>query len=107
MREGLYKVEFSTPLGMGYGVVHAKGGKMLGGDSSMYYVGSYTVESGTLTATIKVDRHSPALQTTVFGRDNVTIHVAGKVNGNAIAAKGTSPQAPGIGFQANLTHISD
>lgn len=108
MRDGLYKVQFRTPLGLGNGVVYAKDGKMWGGDSGMYYVGSYTDEGGKLHATVAIDRHVSVPGTiSVFGVDKATINLVGNVSGNTIAAEGSSPQAPGVRFSASLAHISD
>jgi hypothetical protein len=42
MQNGLYWVEFRTPLGSGAGVVVLQDGNLRGGDSSMYYFGTYT-----------------------------------------------------------------
>lgn len=108
MKDGLYKVFFQTPLGIGAGVVFAKDGRMWGGDSSIYYVGTFSEENGELTATVDIDEHTkvPGMAS-VFGVANATIVLSGTVNGGIITAKGTSPQAPGISFSATLTHISD
>lgn len=108
MRDGLYKVQFSTPLGVGFGVVYANGGKMWGGDAGIYYLGTYSDVNGDLTATVRIDRHAsfPGSMS-VFGIDKATINLTGKVQGNSVVADGTSPQAPGVKFKANLSHISD
>ncbi|WP_105403437.1 GrlR family regulatory protein [Neorhizobium sp. T7_12] len=108
MRNGLYKVQFQTPNDIGYGVVFAQDGKMWGGDSAIYYVGSYSLDGDTLTATVKTDVHSKYPGSgSVFGKDQVTIQITGTVNGDTINARGSSPQAPGIGFNATMTRLAD
>ncbi|SDN85104.1 T3SS negative regulator,GrlR [Ensifer sp. YR511] len=108
MRNGLYRVHFQTPLGSGAGVVHAIDGKMWGGDAGLYYVGSYTTVGDRLTAVVTTDRHTAHNGvTSVFGVDKATINLDGRVSGDNISAKGTSPQAPGINFTAELSRVSD
>lgn len=106
MKSGLYKVAFRTPLGQGTGVVFLDSGRVNGGDAAMYYVGSYSEDGNSFTANLAVKTHSQIGVTTVFGRDNVSIDLRGSVKGDKISAAGTSPQAPGIQFQADLTLLS-
>jgi hypothetical protein len=108
MRNGLYRVHFQTPLGMGAGVVHAVDGRMWGGDAGLYYVGTYTTDGDRLNATVATERHTnhPGV-VSVFGVDKVTINLDGQIAGDSVNAKGSSPQAPGVGFSASLTRISD
>lgn len=106
MREGLYKVEFGSPLGTDRGVIYAKGGKMWGGDSSFFYLGSYTEEGESVKGTIEVDAHAPGA-TNVFGGTKSTINFKGSVNGHRIKATATSPEAPFATLQANLSFLHD
>jgi hypothetical protein len=46
MQTGLYKVNFKTPLGLGAGVVVLENGMIRGGDSSMFYRGTYRGGAG-------------------------------------------------------------
>lgn len=108
MIPGLYKADFATPLGSGAGVIHIQDGKIRGGDSVMMYVGDYVAANGNFTATINVDRHTVDPNViSVFGIDKLSIHLAGKYDnaGNATCF-GTSPQAPGVNFNANLQRIA-
>lgn len=106
MRDGLYKVEFRTPRGAGAGVVHLVGGKLWGGDSGIYYLGTYSLDGGNFTAEVKTGRHSQNLAS-VFGVDAVRIHLQGQSAGDSAVLQGTSPDAPGISFQAELARIAD
>ena len=58
MQNGLYAAEFQTPLGKGYGVVMLLNGVLQGGDSMMYYQGSYTVDGNNFTAEVKTGAHA-------------------------------------------------
>jgi T3SS negative regulator,GrlR len=107
MLNGLYKVEFQTPLGMGAGVVVIENGTIRGGDSMMSYVGTYTEHGKDFTAKVEGNMHSrvPWL-TSVFGMDRTHINLTGKINGNASAiVQGRADEAPNVPFQARLTKI--
>ena len=62
MLQAMYRVEIPSDLGdAGYGVAVFKEGRILGGDSSSIYVGSYEIENGLLKVDVKVtnDRSAP------------------------------------------------
>jgi hypothetical protein len=108
MRDGLYKVQFQTPRGMGTGVVYAQAGKMWGGDAALYYVGTYTQSGENLSAHVETNRHSQVPGVVpVFGIDKVTIKLEGSVKGDTVTCQGTAAQAPSVTFQAVLNRISD
>jgi hypothetical protein len=108
MIEGVFKVSFATPLARGEGVVILSDGKVAGGDSAMYYVGTYGQDGNSFVANVRTGRHTtnPSLQN-VFGADNVRISISGTVAGTTINGKGQSPDAPGLSFTANLTKVAD
>ncbi|MEM6381304.1 MAG: GrlR family regulatory protein [Pseudomonadota bacterium] len=102
MIEGLYKVQFQTPLGMGFGVINLENGKANGGDSAIAYTGSYTVDAGTFSSTIQVNRHSDGLPS-VLGTDNASLQIRGSVDGNIIIGEGTTPHAAGVKLSIQLS----
>jgi hypothetical protein len=108
MQNGLYKVEFQTQRASGAGVVVLEGGKIRGGDSAMYYVGSYK-ESGTdFSADVEGRKHSsPPGMVSVFGVDHTHITLKGKISGNSATMTGTAKEAPGVAFQAKLSRLAD
>jgi len=109
MEDGLYKVTFATPMGEGYGVVVLKGGELRGGDSMMYYVGTYSENGGDFSASVDVNVHSQvAGMVSVFGPgvNRVHLDLSGKSLGSGATAKGSSPQAPGVGFSATLAKLA-
>jgi hypothetical protein len=106
MQDGLYKVAFQTPLGEGFGVVTLKGGELTGGDSMMYYIGTYDQNGETFNASVRASQHStvPGMSS-VFGATNVQINLTGTSTGDSAVMKGSSPQAPGISFSAVMTKL--
>lgn len=106
LSDGFYKVSFQTRLGGGAGVVILSSGKMYGGDSSIYYVGTYTQSGDEFTASVATNRHTTGLQS-VFGVDRVHISLRGKTSGDVVTMQGTAAEAPGVTFQATLSKISD
>ncbi|MCR4376654.1 MAG: hypothetical protein NUV50_00980 [Rhodospirillales bacterium] len=108
MQNGLYKVHFQTPIGTGAGVVVLHDGKISGGDTSMYYTGTYEEDGSKFTATVLSAKHTdyPGF-TSVFGVDRANIHLTGTSNGNSVSTQGHAQEAPEIIFEAKLARICD
>ena len=108
MRNGLYKVEFQTPLGSGSGVVVLHDGRIRGGDSIIYYVGTYTENGNQFSAEVRTDSYAkvPGM-TSVFGMDKVNIKLQGASNGDTAALMGKANEVPNVGFQAKLSRLCD
>jgi hypothetical protein len=112
MQDGLYKVEFQTPLGVGAGVVFLHGGKMHGGDTSMFYLGNISEQGDDLTADVEAGFHThlPGVNS-VFGPsvNRPHIHLRGKSQGGGTSATftGHASEAPSINFKATLSKLSD
>lgn len=106
MQNGLYKVEFQTPLGAGAGVVVLENGTIRGGDSAMFYVGHVSENGNDLTAEVEGKQHTnvPGMRS-VFGVNHTHIKLAGKLSGNTASLTGTAREAPGVSFQARLTKL--
>lgn len=105
---GLYKIEFETPRGKAFGVVHAENGKIRGGSSAFAYVGSYTQNGHSLAGTVSSLRHTPDdNHPSVFGLDQVQIAFNGAVKGDFAICEGTSAEFPSLAFKAVLTRVSD
>jgi len=67
MLEALYGVEFTSNLNDdGFGVVVLETGRILGGDSSFVFVGSYEVNNGTISAKVTCTNDRKFLQS-IFG----------------------------------------
>jgi hypothetical protein len=53
MKNGLYRAQFQTSLATGNGVVFVQDGKILGGDSSLYYIGVVSVSGDDLNVQVE------------------------------------------------------
>lgn len=106
MKNGLYKAFFKTPLGQGTGIVVIIDGSIKGGDSSMYYTGTFQEINNQITATIHVGKHSnvPGI-TSVFGLDDVNVKLQGTSTDNTATISGVAAEAPTAHLQAQLTLI--
>jgi T3SS negative regulator,GrlR len=106
MLNGLYKVEFQTPLGAGAGVVVVQDGKIQGGDSTMYYTGNVTENGQDFSAQVESRVHTPVSGIrSVFGVNHAHIKLVGKINGDTAVAQGSAAEAPGLIFQAQFSKI--
>ena len=105
---GLYKIEFSTELGSGYGVVVMEDGKVRGGDAAFAYVGRYTEEGDRFSVAVTTSRHSPSPTiTSLFGTDDARVHLEGNSSGPVIDLEGKAAEAPDVTFKAIMTYLSD
>ena len=106
LTDGLYKVTFQTPIGTGYGVITLENGTLQGGDSSMYYVGTYVQNGNAFTAAVMAKTHTnvPGMGS-VFGVPEVAINLTGTSTDKTASVTGSSPQAPGLGFSATLERL--
>lgn len=108
MKEGLYKIEFSVPGDSGAGVGYLKNGKLHGGDSIIYYLGTYTIEDNKFNAKVKTNVHSTQQgMSSIFGIDSVNIDLTGTINDNIIKLQGRAKEAEHIPFSTTLTWISE
>jgi hypothetical protein len=109
MKNGLYRIQFQTPLGIGAGVLTLIDGTIRGGDSALYYVGSYQLNGNSFTATVHTGRHSGNQQSmpSVFGKDSITVNAQGTNTDDSASVTATSPQAPGVSMNATLSRIAD
>ncbi len=84
------------------------GSQLRGGDSSIYYLGTYARNGNNIRAEVTTDAHTkvPGMQN-VFGVDRVHITLQGEVRGDAIVFDGSAREAPGVPFQAILTRLAD
>ncbi len=108
MDNGLYKVRFETPRGAGTGIVALTDGHLRGGDSSMFYYGTYVANEGTFTADLVTNVHTIAPhKPSIFGRDIVHIHLEGTYFHDYAQVKGHAREVPEIDFKSTLTKLTD
>ena len=106
MRDGLYRVQFQTPMGRAAGVVVFADGTVRGGDSVMYYTGHFAENGGKVSGEIVARRHTPGAQS-VFKLDPVTIAFTGSAEGGNIEIAGNAREAPDVAFKATLSPLGD
>lgn len=109
MENGIYKVSFKTKLGTGTGVIILENGRARGGDSEVYYDGTYVENGKDFTANILSKLHTrlPVGGGSLFGVDVAHIKLTGTSTPTSAATSGTAAEAPGVAFQATLTKLSD
>lgn len=107
MDDGLYKIGFRTRLGSGYGVVVLQGGRIIGGDSSSFYVDSYVIHGARFKASLQLDRHTiiPVLRS-AFGVERARIELEGDILGQDALMSGSSPDAPEVSFEAVMSRLA-
>ena len=107
MRNGLYKVNFRTPMGEGIGIITLLDGKVRGGDLGLFYVGTYQEKGEDFTAEVLTGRHTNQGVASVFGTDVVHISLTGRFSGNTAQLGGTARERPGVAFTAHLAKIAE
>ncbi|MGE0211342.1 MAG: GrlR family regulatory protein [Parvibaculaceae bacterium] len=108
MRNGLYKIDFETQRGGGQGVVVLKDGRIWGGDSGWFYVGTYEQTGDRFKARVKISAHTKHEHiTSVVGMDSADLKLKGTAEGDAVTTTGIAKQAPDITFVAKLERLSD
>jgi hypothetical protein len=114
MQNGLYKAQFKTSGGererVGTGVVFVQDGKIRGGDSGMFYVGTLSKSGDDLNIQVECKPHVEITREkplSVFGVDHLHLDLKGKVDGNGAIFTGHAKETPKLTLQAKLTKISD
>jgi hypothetical protein len=104
--EGFWTAEFGSSVGIfGGGVVFFQGKKLMGGDSSYFYVGEYTVVENAFTATLQVNPFILGVPS-VFGTvgEKFILDLAGSLeNKERIVAQGQRRDMPSVRFGVKLT----
>ena len=101
LKNGKYAAWYRTPLKQGTGVAQLLDGSITGGDNVLSYAGSYTVIGDEFTATLTTTRHSRG-QESVFGADNLTLRLKGKIVGRIARFVGTAEEFPDVPFEGTL-----
>ncbi|MDE1940329.1 MAG: hypothetical protein KGI68_15010 [Alphaproteobacteria bacterium] len=108
MREGLYKVQFQTQIGEGAGVFVLHQGRIVGGDSIMYFTGTYSDKDGAFSADVHGIRHTASPNNfSVFGADDIHVHLTGTTVGDRGQVIGKADEAPKVIFQAIFSRVAD
>jgi hypothetical protein len=106
--EGFYKVRFQLGESVGRSVMHARDGKMLGGNSAFAHIGTYKKIGDEVAIEIKTVRHNPDPNyRAMAGTDDATLLARGWSDGNLYRFKGELKELPGVPFQSVLTPIEE
>ena len=97
MNDGLWIIEFWSPLGLfGRGVMVVDGERVLGGDLGYYYSGQCKFENGRVSGEIDIIRFDPSA-VSVFGDiESFTLSLQGKMQGTDFAGQATSEDFPNL-----------
>lgn len=94
LKNGLYSIHVTLGdgrIGKGSGVLVARDGIARGGDSYLFYTGTYEERDGTLYGEIIINQHTPSPDTTpLFGGRQVGIGFTGRPQGNRFILDGTA-----------------
>ncbi len=78
MIQGLYKVSFSANGSSGDGVVVVENGQFVGGDSCLYYFGTFQEQGNVATVALQTHRHSKG-DPSLLGQDDFSTTLTGTV----------------------------
>jgi len=100
--EALWAIGFQANNGnFGAGVLVFETGRIFGGDSSYYYVGSYETKDDTIRGQAKVT-HYFGHKNNVFGPvDQFMLNFSGTINGDRLTVDATVDGAPAMKLQIN------
>lgn len=106
--QGLFKVEFETAHGAGRGVVCARDGVLLGGNSAFAFVGRFHYVGEEIIVDISTQRHNddPAYRA-LFGIDRITLALTGRAVGETYQFEGGTPDVPNVAFRSVMIPISE
>jgi T3SS negative regulator,GrlR len=108
MLEALWGLEFGSNLNDGgYGVVVLETGRVLGGDSSFIYVGSYELNNGVVTAQVKCTNDRKSL-TSVFGDiAEFNLHLEGTPSHDQFILQGHMIENPSMKIEVKFTRRAE
>lgn len=108
MLEALWSVEFiSNVQGSGGGVAVFETGRILGGDASYTYVGSYSVNGNGLKADITVANYR-GTPNSVFGNiPKFTLHLEGMPKSDTFDVHGHMIENPALTISIRLTRRAE
>ena len=105
MLEALWSVQFITSQQTyGGGVVIFETQRIFGGDTSFFYVGTYTVDQGQIKGTVRVRRHSQGLPSAFDPLEDFELSLTGKIQPNQFRLDGELVGLPREKIQVLLTH---
>jgi hypothetical protein len=107
MINGLWIVQFHGPQGNGGGIVVLIDGRVYGGDSGFYYLGSYELKDASFKGRVMVKNFDPALPNVLGIVGDFELLLEGTVQGPSIVGTGALASAPNARIVVRLTKRSD
>jgi hypothetical protein len=105
---GFYTVRFQVDDAVGRGVMYARAGKMLGGNSAFAHIGTYEESDGAVTVEIRTVRHNPDPNfSALAGTDDATLLARGTPDGDVYRFEGRLKELPGAIFRAVMTPVEE
>ncbi|WP_051615087.1 GrlR family regulatory protein [Phyllobacterium sp. UNC302MFCol5.2] len=109
-REGIYRAEFDTHSMQGIGLVVLRDGRVYGGDTLIYYVGTYSLSGNFITAQVKARPFKGMTSETiasVFGGDENGLELVGEIRGDPISLSGKSQNSLGNDIEIKLNFLHE
>ena len=108
MLEAMYGIEFISNINIaGHGVVILETGRILGGDSSFVYVGSYEVKNENIHATVKCTNDRESLQSVFGDIKEFNLILDGKPDHNEFTLQGHMVEKPEMQIALKLTRRAE
>ena len=108
MIEALYGIEFVSNVNDGgYGVVVLETGRILGGDSSFVFVGSYEIENGIVSAEIKCTNDRKLLRSIFGDIDEFNLLLKGTSDHDEFILQGHMIEDPSMRIEVKLTRRAE
>jgi hypothetical protein len=107
MLSGVYRVRFQGPLATGQGIIHAKDGRLVGGDSWYVYGGIFDVAGDRVSATIHIINDDPS-SPGIFGNlTDFIMTISGRASGRGFELEGSPEGHPEQRFFVQGTKLGD
>lgn len=92
-RDGVYLVNFQGPGGSDYGTAVLEQGRIHGGDTSFYYVGSFMPAEDGVIALVRVGQHKGGknARSALGHLVDARLELTGQLNGNGFSLQASLP----------------
>ena len=108
MIEALYGIEFASNVDDGgYGVVVLETGRILGGDSSFVFVGSYEIMNSIVSAEVKCTNDRKFLRSIFGDIDEFNLHLEGVPAHDEFILQGHMIENPSMRIEVKLTRRAE
>jgi T3SS negative regulator,GrlR len=105
---GFYTVRFQLGEAVGRGVMYARDGKLLGGNSAFAHIGTYEDLGDNISIVVNTIRHNPDPNyRAMAGTDDATLLARGKADGDLYRFEGHLRELPGVPFRSVMTPVEE